>query len=378
MSDTTNAVLQRAYELIEAGELEQAQSLLAPLLETDDKNPSLWWVYSHALRDKSIGQLALDRVLELDPSYPGANELKEDLLELQSRDPEYLEQDADEGFSAQATGGSDIDDWEDVQAELEESESASRGRNAAVILAVILFIVAAGIALVASGAVDITEILSGILPSPEAEIIVVVPPTSAPSPSGSEAGESTPQASPEATAETEATAEPTENPPAESEASAESTINPPAEATAAQEDAAATQASTAAASAEAEHSPTPDEASNQLSEFVGAVSDSISDFEIDRRASELRDTSLGSTIVIQICAVPGPEFTARLSQVINTMVELAVGIPAGADAVAAGLLNCADESARPRVIGVSVKLIQQYLDEEISSKEFQRAWQPLS
>ena len=197
MSDTTNAVLQRAYELIEADELEQAQTLLAPLLETDDKNPALWWVYSHALRDKSIGQLALDRVLELDPSYPGANELKDDLLELQSRDPEFLELDAGEEFAAQEAGGSAIDDWEDVQAEVSKTARPLRaGARRRSYWRSYCFIVAAGIALVASGAVDISEVLSGILPSPEAEIIVVVAPTSAPSPSESEAGESTPQASP--------------------------------------------------------------------------------------------------------------------------------------------------------------------------------------
>lgn len=357
MSDTNNTVLQRAYELIEADDLEQAQTLLTPLLETDDKNPALWWVYSHALRDKSIGQLALDRVLELDPSYPGASELKEDLLELQSRDPEFLELDEGEDYSAQDADGSAIDDWEDVQAELEKTEASSGGRQAAVILAVILFIVAAGIALVASGAVDISEILSGILPSPEAEIIVVVAPTSAPSDSESDANESMPQVSPEATADAEASAAPTREPTGETTAA---------------------QTPTSVASADAEPSPAPDEASNPLSVFVGAVADSISEFEIDRRASELRDTPLGSTIVIQICAVPGREFNARLSRVINAMVELADDIPDGAEAVAAGLLNCADGSANPRVIGVSVETIQQFLDEEINSKEFQRAWQPLS
>ena len=60
------------------------------------------------------------------------------------------------------------------------------------------------------------------------------------------------------------------------------------------------------------------------------------------------------------------------------MVKLADDIPADADAVAAGLLNCDEDNANPRVIGVSVETIQQFLDEEINSKEFQRAWQPLS
>ena len=179
MSDSTNTVLQRAYELIENDELEQAQELLAPLLETDDKNPSLWWVYSHALRDQSIGQLALDRVLELDPSYPGANELKEEVLEIQSRDQDFLQVDSADGVAAQEAVDS-IDDWDDLQPALEDADALPNGRVGAVALAVILFVVAAGIALVASGTIDISEILSDILPTPEAEVIVVAAPTAAP------------------------------------------------------------------------------------------------------------------------------------------------------------------------------------------------------
>lgn len=323
MSDSTNVVLQRAYELIEADKLEQAQELLAPLLETDDENPSLWWVYSHALRDQSLGQLALDRVLELDPSYPGANELKSDVLDIQSSDPDFLQVDVDESVSAQDAMGGAIDDWDDIQPELEDAGESSGGRQGAVVLAIILFVVAAGIALVASGTIDISEILSGTLPTPVVEVIVVGPPTAA---------------------------------------TLESTA-----------------ATTAEATAGAEVIPGPDdEAANPLSEFVGAVADSISDFDIDRGASAVRNTLLGRTIVIQVCAVPGREFNAKLNRVINAMVELADAFPEDTEAVAAGLLHCDNESASLRIIGVPVATVRQYLDEDIDGKEFQRAWQPLS
>ena len=370
MSDATNSVLQRAHELIENDELERAQELLAPLLETDDKNPSLWWVYTHALRDQSIGQLALDRVLELDPSYPGATELKDDVLEFQARDPDFLQLEADEDVAAQQTFGSAIDDWDDVQLEVEEVDESTSGRLGVIVLAVILFIAAAGIALVASGAVDISEVLSGILPSPEAEVIVVAAPTAGPVSTEPDRGAPATEATPVATVlPTDlATAAPTQEP---SEA-----------ATAAQESAVATLAPTAEvtleATAGADASPAPDEASNPLSAFVGAVADSITDFEIDRRSSAVSNTLLGNTLIIQVCAVPGNEFNAKLSRVINTMVDLADAIPEGTEAVAVGLLNCEDEDAALRVIGVSVEIIRQYLAEDIDSRAFQRAWQPLS
>lgn len=371
MSDSTNVVLQRAYELIEADKLEQAQELLAPLLETDDENPSLWWVYSHALRDQSIGQLALDRVLELDPSYPGANELKNDVLDIQSSDPDFLQVDVDESVSAQDAMSSAIDDWDDIQPELEDAGESSGGRQGAVVLAIILFIVAAGITLVASGTIDISEILSGILPTPEAEVIVVAAPTAGPATPESDTGQSTPEFTPEATTL------PTER------ESAAVTLESTVEATTAQATEAATLESTVATTAEAtagvEVSPGPDdEAANPLAEFVGAVADSISDFDIDRRASAVRNTLLGRTIVIQVCAVPGREFNAKLNRVINAMVELADAFPEDTEAVAAGLLHCDNESASLRIIGVPVATVRQYLDEDIDGKEFQRAWQPLS
>ena len=344
MSESTNTILQRAYELIESDELEQAQELLAPLLETEEKNPSLWWVYSHSLRDQSIGQLALDRVLALDPSYPGANELKEDLLDVQSRDPDFLEAEADGIVSAQGIVDS-IDDWDDLQTGSEDSEETSDGRRVVILLAAILFVVAAGITLVASGAIDISEILSGILPTPEAEIIVVAGPTVDPAASESGAGEPAPESTPAATAL----------------ASAAATDDPAV-------------VLTVAGTAD----PTPDEASSALSAFVGAVAESISDFEIDHGASATRDTSLGRTIVVQVCAVPGREFNTRLSQVINAMVDLADELPDETDAVAAGLLNCDDESANLRIIGVSVEIVRQFQNQDIDAKEFQRAWQPLS
>ena len=59
MSDTSNGILQRAYTHIENDEPEKAQEILAPLLQDDANNAHLWWVYTHAVSDASIGQAAL-------------------------------------------------------------------------------------------------------------------------------------------------------------------------------------------------------------------------------------------------------------------------------------------------------------------------------
>lgn len=74
MSDNA-AILNEAYGLIEQGELTRARNLLQPLLESDSQNPDVWWLYTHAAEDENEGRRALERVLALDPQYPGAAEL---------------------------------------------------------------------------------------------------------------------------------------------------------------------------------------------------------------------------------------------------------------------------------------------------------------
>jgi hypothetical protein len=75
MSDSNSAVLQRAYELIEAGQADEARFLLESVLEEEQTNPDAWWIYAHAVEDPVRARQALDQVLALDPGYPGAAEL---------------------------------------------------------------------------------------------------------------------------------------------------------------------------------------------------------------------------------------------------------------------------------------------------------------
>ena len=178
MSESTKAILQRAYELIEDDELEQARALLTPLLETDAENPSLWWVYAHALRERSLGQMALERVLALDHEYPGAAELQADLLALEAQDDRLLD---DDGVEALSTSDTDaIDDWEELQASMPVQAETDSSRRGFVALLVILLIVATGAALAAAGVLDLQSWLDRIIASPEPPIIVVT--TSTPEP----------------------------------------------------------------------------------------------------------------------------------------------------------------------------------------------------
>lgn len=372
MSDTSKAILQQAYTLIENGETEKAQEILAPLLQEDADNAHVWWVYTHAVKDASIGLAALERVLELDPNYPGARELKADVLEAQSKDPDLVALQASTtrapGLAASKT---DVDDWEDLQpvADSDANGSSSRARIA---MLVVLLLVVVGAGLVLSGAVDLSQLLSDILPSPEPQVIVVSESTSEATAASLE-GEAT-KALLAATATSEPTAEalPQDTgvsertaiaPTAEQEPTALATERPPA---------------TATPDASPTLTPTINSDSIRIASFVSSVAEEIADFTIVPLESGTLPTKLGDTLVIIVCAIPGPEFNLRLNTVLTTVASLAEDLPEEIEAVAAGLVNCDDADAGLRIVGVKRAIISAFANEEIDSKDFQRAWQPLS
>lgn len=76
MVDASNK-LNEAYELIEAGNMTDALTVLDDIKAEYSQNADYWWLYAHATDDEAEGQAALRRVLELDANYPGATVLAE-------------------------------------------------------------------------------------------------------------------------------------------------------------------------------------------------------------------------------------------------------------------------------------------------------------
>lgn len=393
MSDNISALLQQAYTLIENDEHDRALEILAPLLEADGNNAHLWWVYAHAARDAALGQAALERVLELDPKYPGARELKADILAAQSKDPDLIALGAAES-DAQFTGaGFEVDDWEALQpvAETDPAVSSSHARLA--LIALVLIIVAGG-ALVITGAVDLEELLSGLLPSPAPQVIVVSEATkeSALADTQSVAELSADQSEALSIATVATTAEPDTSIVAEGELTARAAATSIPESTDQAVDVAPVSTADITTESEepqpvAEPSPAattaiyvdpPVVSAEELTAYISGIAEAIVDFEIDTRRSGVQFLSLGNTLVIRFCALPGTEFNDRLNLVMNAAVALADDMPDGIQAVGAGLLHCDNPEATLRIIGVARRAIFDYANEKIKAKDFQRAWQPLS
>ena len=359
MSESTNAILQQAHELIEANQHESAQELLAPLLESETENPAFWWVYAHAVSDSALGDAALDRVLQLDPTYPGARDLKEEVLA--ARAVVAQEIDADRGPLAGTAFAEDpsVDDWETLRPELEgASESAGAGRGF-VLLIVALLIGASGLLLVLSGVVDLQELQSLFgLSTPEAVVVVSVSTAEPTQPEDAESLATTAATPATAIPATEPAAIPTEMASPQPESP---TLDPTTEST-----------STPAATATATVAPA------ALDEFIAMIGDGVSGFEIDVAQTSLRSTALGETLDMFVCAAPGDEFNARLNGVMNSALHQLARMPTDIDAFAVSLVNCADSNATARTIGVSREAMAALVAGDIDRKTFQQAWQPLS
>ncbi len=367
MSDTSNALLQQAYTHIENDELETAQEILAPLLEQDANSAHLWWVYAHAVRDAAIGQAALERVLALDPQYPGAGELKADVLEAQSKDPDLIALEVGESKAEATTPPFDIDDWEDLQPAVESNPGGSSSRGRVVLLLVLLIVVAGG-AIVISGTVDFEQLLAGAPPSLEPQVVIIVEP-----PSQQDSSNLEDLTAPEPAAAT-AVAEPVvaAATPLADEATPTVTATATVENLTALETEAPTAASfiTPAATINADFA--------NISSYVESVTEQIAELPILPLKSGVLPTRLGNTLVIVVCAVPGPEYNARLKSVLTTVVSLMEDLPKEIEAAAAGLINCEYEQAPLRIIGVGRETLEAFANEAMNDKEFQRAWQLLS
>lgn len=357
MSKSTNAILQRAHELIENNQHEQAQEVLAPLLEAEADNPAFWWVYAHAVSDSAIGTGALDRVLQLDPTYPGARELKTDVLAVQDLVAAEIEADSGLAATPQAfTDFSSIDDWEDIKPVVEiESENPRTGRGF-VLLIVALLVIASGVLLVLSGVIDVSEITTLFGAPTQEPVIVVSVSTEAISPTDTPV-----QAS--------ATNEPT---PVATEAEAVVTI------TEASSTAEPTEVPAPASTSLPTFEPTAVPAPISVTEFIALVARRVSGFVIDVEQSSLRTTELGETVDMRVCAEPGEQFNERLNSVLDSAVASHDRIPEEVEAVAVSLVNCSDPNATVRTIGVSRDILDDFATDDIDRKSFQQSWQPLS
>lgn len=328
MSAQSSDLLTQAYDLIEADRLDEAAAILKPILETEKDNPDVWWLYSHAVTDVETARLALNNVLRLDSSYPEAAEL---LQQLESRSPAGMIADSGNGeptflpgiapippkdlpgLSVPKSELADDEFPDDEEEDADESEGLSRWGMVAAI--------AIGLLLIAALVYVVARPFSG-PSSPSTPMTTAIPTLSV----------------------AESQTLPTEAPPPTLETTF--TTDQPA----------------------------------QPSSFVSFDADlrsAMSSFTVTEDGIAISDTSLGRTLLVNICTSAGAPLRETMPASMDALAR-ANGIYAAEalDAIGVRMIDCAINEPL-RSIGTAITNAVSFANGSLSSREFQSTWVPV-
>jgi hypothetical protein len=369
MRDTAG-ILNEAYQLIEAGNLGEARQRLQPLLANDSQNPDVWWLYAHAVEDPTEGQQALERVLELSPSYPGAADLLAQTSPMPSDAappkpqtplrpltplapvlPESTKQVAPTG-----TGDFD-DDFGDTQ-----PEEARRRSPLMLVALLLLALVVVGVILLLAmqpgtgGTATPTAVAQGVTPLPVTDAQSILLPTEDLIPTDVAAVATEEMVSTDAIIATEDSTTTEEPAPTVEEAAplATSDVVP-------------------AATAEAPI-PTVDSQSVETTDLT-ALSTALAALNVPADSVQIRQTTLGATALVDACEIPGPIAGSLITALMDNLARF-TGYGSDTEAIGVSVADCASGSAA-RIVAVALADAAAYNSGDIDAREFQRRWQPV-
>jgi hypothetical protein len=335
MNQNIEIALKQAFGLIEAGNLEDAKALLRPILESEKDNADVWWLYSHAVTDAETARLALNNVLRIDPNYPDARDLLNQLEAQQTSDQsdDILEMGKDPSFipampssipgitplapRPDSAGNKGFDVSDELPDEMfgdEEPEAFYRRPVFYIPIIVLLLIGALAIVIIKPFAVN--------APTPEATL----------------------QA-------TQSTA--LEIPTSESIANGESTL-------------------TSIPTVVVDTTAAP-EAVTDLS----GVSTAFAGFTLSSdKGVEIADSSLGKTLTVTVCTTGGREMRELLPKAMETLAKASVNYASQAQVIAVKMSDCAANSTL-LLIGATIEDATAFANGRLADKDFQAKWQPI-
>lgn len=352
MSDAAQT-FNEAYDLIEQGNLTAARQLLNNVRAENLNNPHFWWLYAHAVEDEREGRDALQRVKELQPDYPGIDNLLQQTnigtpapRPIQTiRPPQTLP-------DLPKTQGIDDDfDMGDDDFVLDERPQGNTRRNLFITAAVV-------IVLLILGAFLLPNLLGGMKPTstPIAQPVTTLGTleiidttedvtTATEESTATEEAVETEEATP-----TEAEVEPTEKPTAtEEEATPTEEIEP------------------------TEDIPTTKEATEIVGDFA-VLAAQLADFDVPADGVQVGETLLGNTLLVTTCSAPGPATTEAILGIANALKEETLGDDI--EAVGFSITNCSDDTVL-RIIGVSRSDFDDFIADNITIQQLQGLLRPI-
>jgi hypothetical protein len=355
-------VLQQAHDLIEAGDTQSARQILDAVRSNNENNPDFWWVYAHAVEDATEGKAALERVRQLAPNYAGLESLVgatsqpsstiKPLRPLTPPPPPLVEKVAVEE-----------DDFADT---VEDTPTkATPFKTILTWLGLILLIVVVVIYLV-SMALNNTG--DG-TPTPERTAIVDNFETPASIPTSESQGLDLTEAvdaSPEVPVvtdelETEEAATATEEEAVETEESAT------------EEEAVDTEAP--ATETDDTETVTGEETEAVASVDVSEAIEEIADFGVPEDGVTEESSSLGQTLVVTTCSIPGPNATSNILGILDAFKAANVSLDA-IEAIAFDISDCANDTILLS-IGISSDIVESYWLGDTTASELFAAFRRL-
>jgi hypothetical protein len=424
MSVNLSESLSRAYDLIEAERLPDARALLEPIVAREPNNADAWWLYAHAVENPDQAERALNNVLRLDRSYPGAAELLDQIRTARLDVFGELTEDDDFGFdvppasaappsrvsladddfdslfedepAAKPSAGktsdddfADFGDFEDDQAgTLDRPEVRSRRRLLALIGAAALLIVIVVLALII--------LTGGSDQGPDGTSIAETNPTEtvttplAPVDVTDEAILLPPDAEPTDNDllpfPTEVTDEATESPtPTEGliliPDETEDTFEPTSLTQAVTTDEAILTASPTDALIEAT-TPTPDASAGAGGGGEAAsypiVYNALRPVNVIADSLSVTPTELGDTMLISVCATPGDALRTSIDESIPLLAAQSRIFREDIAALGVRFIYCEQDDTLLNIVAVRVEDAFAYADELLTDSEFRRLWRAIN
>ncbi len=356
-SDETKSALSRAFELVENGDYEEARAILDPILDADKNNADAWWIYAHAATDPDEGREALENVLRINPTYPGAAELiaiareryeppaEPEVPAVAPPPPaappslpeaEFPELELAEPASAAAS----TQETPAVQAQSSRSNLVPLVAIAAVVVIVIILLI---LILPGGGGAETptpTEVASVVELTP-AEMLPVTEEATSESAAPLVTEMATEMATPEVLmTELVATEAPTRAP----------TITPTF---------------------------TPEATEVVVAETMdaSALNTALATFPLAADGVTQVETGLGQTMMANICAAPGREMRTLLPQVMNALAQDSPALDASVTAIGVHLVNCSDKSDL-LTVATDRASAESYAAGSLSDSQFSALWQP--
>jgi hypothetical protein len=355
MSDAAQT-FSEAYDLIEQGNLSAARQLLDNVRAENENNPDFWWVYAHAVEDAQAGRDALQRVQQLQPDYPGINNLMQQAGISTPRPTVQTLRPPQSLPDLPKTQGFDDDEFSDMDEDFVLAEPAQNnmGRN-------MLLAAAAVAVLLILGALLIPSLLGGDEVS-STSTPIAQPVTTLGTLEIIDTTEDATEAADEATATEEEAVETDEPTPTEEE------VEPTDEPTATEEEIEPT----------SEDEPTEDvtEATEDAAsdDTFADLAAQLADYEVPVDGVAVGETLLGNTLLVTTCSPPGPVATQSILSIADILK--AETLADDIEAVGFRIANCADDTA-VRIIGVSRSDFDAFAAGSITAQQLQGLLRPI-